>query len=103
MIDDWVTIYVIIVLSISAIPLLLLFCWSIALCLEEMKEIRIHRRDVYMENVRGIISGTTGLASGINSELRRDTICISGTTGLAELANATAKSHIKDDFSSEVV
>ena len=56
-----------------------------------------------MENVRAIISGTAELATGINSELRRDTICISGTTGLAELASATAKSRIKDDFSSEVV
>ena len=56
-----------------------------------------------MANVRGIISGTAELASGINSELRRDTICISGTTGLAGLASATAKSPIKDDFSSEIV
>ena len=88
--EDWIILgYVIIVLSLSAIPLLLLFGWSIALCLKEMKEILIQRRNEYMENIRGIINGTTDT-----------TICISGTTGLA---NATTTDRNEEVFSSEVV
>ena len=56
---DWVTIYVIVVLSISAIPLVLLVGWSIALCLEEMKNVRILRRNEYEANVRSIITGAS--------------------------------------------
>ena len=58
---DWVTIYVIVVLSISAIPLVLLVGWSIALCLEEMKNVRILRRNEYEANVRSIITGASTL------------------------------------------
>ena len=56
---DWVTIYVIVVLSISAIPLVLLVGWSVALCLEEMKKIRILRRNEYEANVRSIVTGAS--------------------------------------------
>ena len=57
--NDWVTIYVIVVLSISAVPLMLLVGWSIALCFEQMKNLRILRRNEYEANVRCIITGTS--------------------------------------------
>ena len=60
--DDWVTIYVIVVLSIAAIPIFLLIAWSIALCLLEIKQLQVARRHKYQENLRTIISGTTKVA-----------------------------------------
>ena len=61
--EDWVTIYVVTVLIIAAIPLALLLVWSIALCLVEIKKLRIERRQMYQENIRTIVGGTTKLIS----------------------------------------
>ena len=61
--DDWVTIYVIVVLSIAAVPIMALMFWSFFLCLEEIKDIRIQRRNTFHDNLRSIIGGTAKLAS----------------------------------------
>ena len=71
--NDWVTIYVIVVLSISAVPLVLLVGWSIALCLEEMKNVRILRRNEYEANVRAIVTGaSTFIMSQMNQQASND-------------------------------
>ena len=61
--DDWVTIYVIVLLSITSVPIIILMFWSFFLCLEEMKDIRIQRRNTFHDNLRSIIGGTAKLAT----------------------------------------
>ena len=61
--SDWITIYLLFVLIISVIPLLLLFAWKLMLYWEEIKELRIFRREVYFENMRTLMSGTTDIVN----------------------------------------
>ena len=61
--SDWITIYLLFVLIISIIPLLLLFAWKLMLYWEEIKELRIFRREVYFENMRTLMSGTTDIVN----------------------------------------